>query len=68
MCGWGCREGKLKKGRKIHGRERGRHCGYVGKPVKMRKSQKETAGEGEGKGEKKVSSPPCNLLYSLQAN
>lgn len=29
----------------------------VGKPVKMRKSQKETAGEGDGKGEKRVSPP-----------
>lgn len=55
--GWGCREGKLKKGGEIHGSERGRHCGHMRKPVKMRKSQKETVGEGEGKGEKRVSFP-----------
>lgn len=31
----GCREGKLKEGGEIQGRERGRCCGQVRKPVKM---------------------------------
>lgn len=73
MGGWGCREGKLKRGGEIHGRERGSHCGHVRKSV-MRKSQMETVGEAEGRGEKRVSFPlqfallTAGKLISLNQN
>ena len=56
----GCREGKVKAGGGNSWKKRERGCGQVGKPVKMRRSQGETAGE---KGP-----PLCSSPSSLQAN
>ena len=62
---WGCREGKVKAGRGNSWKERERGCGQVGKPVKMRRSQGDTAGE-KGPPLCAAHPPHCRQIHLLK--